>query len=179
MKLEFISLLEREYHMTQNVKNFKVSLEYATLNNDRIMLVTKCKYFLCKNYCTFYTRFFDNHYTFSDLRFYAYRHVREPSSRFLVHSRLALGNTKHIFYTYIHNWSLQPFLLFVLVLYMRKIFNKLFMAILFTLKIFAKSLLRGSRQRNIFSYFVLLKKSDLTSDKITHNLYYANHIHNT
>ncbi|TMW39712.1 hypothetical protein DOY81_015208 [Sarcophaga bullata] len=37
MKLEFVSLLEREYIMTQNVKNFKVSLDYATLNNDRII----------------------------------------------------------------------------------------------------------------------------------------------
>ncbi|XP_023293655.2 uncharacterized protein LOC111676883 [Lucilia cuprina] len=41
MKLEFVSTLEREYNFTQKVKNFKVSLEYATHNSDRIMLVTK------------------------------------------------------------------------------------------------------------------------------------------
>ncbi|XP_065361454.1 uncharacterized protein Setx [Calliphora vicina] len=41
MKLEFVSTLEHEYTETQNVKKFKVSLEYATHNKDRIMLVTK------------------------------------------------------------------------------------------------------------------------------------------
>ena len=34
--------------------------------------------------------------------------------------------------------------------------EKLFMAILFTLRVFAKNLLRGNRRRNIFSYFVLI-----------------------
>lgn len=44
MKLEFISLLEREYKLTLSVKNFKVSLEYVTQNKDRFMLITKSKY---------------------------------------------------------------------------------------------------------------------------------------
>ncbi|KAM7357882.1 putative helicase senataxin [Cochliomyia hominivorax] len=41
MKLEFLSFLEREYNTTQHLKKFKVSLEYATHNKDRLMLVTK------------------------------------------------------------------------------------------------------------------------------------------
>lgn len=43
MKIEFISLLERDFQSSFNVKNFKVSLEYVTQNKDRFMLVTKCK----------------------------------------------------------------------------------------------------------------------------------------
>ena len=39
------------------------------------------------------------------------------------------------------------------------IFAKLFMAILFALRVLSRNLLRGSRQRNIFSYFPLM--SDL------------------
>lgn len=52
MKLEFIGQLEREYNLTRDVKSFKVFLEYASLNDDRIMLVTKCKYFIKKTYKT-------------------------------------------------------------------------------------------------------------------------------
>ena len=38
-----------------------------------------------------------------------------------------------------------------------RFFEKLFMAVLFTLRIFARNLLRGNRRRNIcFSYFVLM-----------------------
>ena len=79
---------------------------------------------------------------------------------------------------YIHNWPLQPFsqdydlvshtTYVVCVNFIhewrdlqfkvdseRQIFEKLFMAILFTLRVFARNLLRGSRRRNIFfSYFI-------------------------
>ena len=43
----------------------------------------------------------------------------------------------------------------------RQIFEKLFMAPLFTLSIFARNLLRGSRRRIIFSDFVFLVMSDM------------------
>ncbi|XP_075159732.1 putative helicase senataxin [Haematobia irritans] len=44
MKLEFVSLLERQYNQTANVKKYRVSLEYVTGNLDRLMLVTKFNY---------------------------------------------------------------------------------------------------------------------------------------
>lgn len=43
MKLEFVSLLERQYNLSANVRKYKVTLEYVTANLDRLMLVTKCK----------------------------------------------------------------------------------------------------------------------------------------
>ena len=43
----------------------------------------------------------------------------------------------------------------------RQIYAKLFIAILFTLIVFAINLLIGSRRRDISLYFVLLKTSDL------------------
>ena len=76
-------------------------------------------------------------------------------------------------YTYIHNWPLQPFsqdyglashtthvvcVNFICewrdlqfnVYAERQIFEKLFHGMLFTLKVFARNLLRGSRRSNIF-----------------------------
>ena len=54
----------------------------------------------------------------------------------------------------------------------RQIFEKLFMAILFTLRFFSRNLLKGSRQRNIFTFsFWWLtwdSKRGLTSNKLTH-----------
>uniref|UniRef100_A0A1I8N6F5 FHA domain-containing protein n=1 Tax=Musca domestica TaxID=7370 RepID=A0A1I8N6F5_MUSDO len=44
MKLEFVSLLEREYNLTSKVKKYKVALEYVTTNANRLMLVTKFNY---------------------------------------------------------------------------------------------------------------------------------------
>ncbi|XP_013106748.2 probable helicase senataxin [Stomoxys calcitrans] len=44
MKLEFASLLERQYNQTSHIKKYKVNLEYVTTNLDRLMLVTKFNY---------------------------------------------------------------------------------------------------------------------------------------
>ena len=94
--------------------------------------------------------------------------------------------------TYVRNWALQLFsqdywtslltslMLCVLILYIsggtyslkvdseRQIFEKLFMAILFTLRVFARKLLRGNRQRNIFHIFVLLKIFDFGFESMHH-----------
>ena len=62
---------------------------------------------------------------------------------------------------YIHNWLLQPFsqdywacfshhLCYVCVNFNDKFFEKLFMAILFILRVFSSYLLRGNRRRNTF-----------------------------
>ena len=80
--------------------------------------------------------------------------------------------------SYIHNWPLKPsvritaslltpLMLWVLILYVsirtysfkstpnNRFFRNLFMIILFTLRVFARNLLRGSRRRNIFFlYFI-------------------------
>ena len=102
-------------------------------------------------------------------------------------------------HTYIHNWSLQPFshdydlvshtTYVVCVSFIhewrdlqflkspktdseRQIFEKLFMVILFTLRVLARNLLGESRPRNIFifSFWCLTwgLKTDLTSNKPTH-----------
>ena len=86
---------------------------------------------------------------------------------------LALCTEAHRFlvtYIYIHNWPLQPFSQdywpsfshhFHFILYIsggayslksipNERFEKFFMAILFTLRVFARNLLRGNRRRNTF-----------------------------
>ena len=99
--------------------------------------------------------------------------------------------------TYIHNWSLQPFsldywpsfshhLCCVLILYKSggtyslkstsndRFFKKLFMVILFTLRVFDRNLLRGNRRRNTFriSFLCLAWDSnpDYSSNKPQHYL---------
>ena len=61
------------------------------------------------------------------------------------------SDTTHVMYVnFIHEWRDLQFK----VDSERQIFKKLFMAILFTLSVFARNLLRGSRRRSIFSYCV-------------------------
>ena len=100
------------------------------------------------------------------------------------------------FATYIHNWSLQSFrqdywpsfshhLCCVLILYISdgtyslksipndKFFEKLFMAILFTLKVFATNLLRVNRRRNTFCilfWCLAWTWAGFSSNKPTHYL---------
>ena len=65
-------------------------------------------------------------------------------------------------------------MLCVLILYSewQIFFEKLFMAILFTLRVFARNLLKGNRRRNTFCiYFLCLARGsnpDITSNKRTH-----------
>ena len=94
--------------------------------------------------------------------------------------------------TYIHNWSLQPFsqvynlyshrTYVVCVNFMhgwrdlqfiidseRQIFERLFMAILFTPRVFTRNLLRRSRQRNIFIFSFWCLTWYLNSDLMPNN----------
>ena len=90
---------------------------------------------------------------------------------------------------YIHNCSLHiltPLMLCVLILYISgrtyslkstpndRFFEKLFTAILFTLRIFARNLMIGNRRRNTFriSFWCMAWKSNLgfSSNKPTHYL---------
>ena len=113
---------------------------------------------------------------------------------FLKRSKFVLFDQNGIFdLIYIRNWSLQPFsqaydlasplMLCVLILYMSgwtynlkstpndRFLWSFFMAILFKLKVFVRSLLRGNRRRNIFIFsFWWLTSSGLTSNKPTHYL---------
>ena len=98
--------------------------------------------------------------------------------RFVSFQKIAMSSIYAILFpVHIRNWSLQPFsknygraahttLLCALIFCIsagtysfkvdsvRQIFEKLFIAILFTLSVYARNLLRGGRRRNISSYFV-------------------------
>ena len=54
-----------------------------------------------------------------------------------------------------------------------RFFEKLLMAIIFTLRVLVRNLLSGSRRRNIFLYFVLLEMSDLAYDTNPNERFYA------
>ena len=102
--------------------------------------------------------------------------VAQLSSTYVEFQSHTLETTKFV-HTYIHNWSLQPFSQdfglashnthVVCINFIRewwdysstsilndRLFENFFIAILFTLRVFAKSLLRGKSPQKYFSYFI-------------------------
>ena len=87
--------------------------------------------------------------------------------------------TNRYIHTYIQNWllpplssitslRLTPLMLRVLILYMSGLKN-FFMSILFTLRVFARNLLRGSHRRNIFHISFLIEISNLEFESCPHS----------
>ena len=74
--------------------------------------------------------------------------VVKPGIFIIGHYNLVLRITYVVCFNFIHKWRDLQFK----VDSERLIFEKLFLAILFTFRIFARNLLRGSRQRNILTF---------------------------